>query len=332
MRIGMSIELGQDWRESLKTAQVAEELGVEFLSTGEAWGASAIPWLAVVAANTSKVTIGTNILNVFSRSPAAIAQEFATLEQISGGRMALGLGSSGEYVIEHFHGVPFKKPLRRLREYIEIFDMLIAGQPLNYEGEIFTLKRDFRLNYERPRTKVPVYVAAITPASIRQTGAIADGILPIHWPKQHFETLRGELRAGAKKAGRPADQPFTIAPYTKVSILDGSSEDEALWHEGRRLLQYYINRMGVFYWQMLERNGFEDEVAKSKAAWAARDAEGSIAAISDDMVRACQVIGSIGEVREQLKERATLGADLQILYSPAGDSKAVGKWLESVLR
>ncbi len=332
MRIGLSVGIGDDWRESLKKVQIAEDLGIEFISTGEAWGASAIPWLAVIAANTSKVTIGTNILNVYSRTPAAIAQEFATLEQISGGRMALGLGSSGEFVIEHFHGIPFQKPLRRLREYVEIFDTLIAGQQLNYDGEIFKLQRGFRLDYDRPRTKVPVYIAAITPKSIRQTGAIADGIFPIHWPKDHFESLRTELRAGAQEAGRPANQPFTIAPSTKVSVLTGSSEDEALWHEARRLIQYYVNRMGVFYWQMLERNGFADEVARSRAAWAARDAEGSIAAISDDMVRACQVIGSIDEVRAQLKERSALGADLQNLYMPPGDAKEVGRWLESVLK
>ncbi|MBM4411404.1 MAG: LLM class flavin-dependent oxidoreductase [Chloroflexi bacterium] len=332
MRIGLSVGIGDDWRESLKKVQIAEDLGIEFISTGEAWGASAIPWLAVVAASTSKVTIGTNILNVYSRTPAAIAQEFAALEQISGGRMALGLGSSGEFVIEHFHGIPFQKPLRRLREYVEIFDTLIAGQQLNYDGEIFKLQRGFRLDYDRPRTKVPVYIAAITPKSIRQTGAIADGIFPIHWPKDHFESLRAELRTGAQEAGRPADFPFTIAPYTKVSVLTGSSEDEALWHEARRLIQYYVNRMGVFYWQMLERNGFADEVARSRAAWAARDAEGSIAAISDDMVRACQVIGSIDEVRAQLKERSALGADLQNLYMPPGDAQEVGRWLESVLK
>ncbi len=332
MRVGLSVGLGDDWRESLKKVRIAEDLGIEFISAGEAWGPSAIPWLAVVATNTSKVTIGTNILNVFSRTPAAIAQEFATLEQLSGGRMALGLGSSGEFVIEHFHGIPFQKPLRRLREYVEIFDILIAGTPLNYDGEIFKLQRAFRLDYERPRTKVPVYIAAITPKSIRQTGAIADGIFPIHWPKDHFESLRADLRAGAAEAGRPADQPFTIAPYTKVSVLDGSSEDEATWREARRLIQYYVNRMGVFYWQMLTRNGFADEVARSRAAWAARDAEGSIAAISDDMVRACQVIGSVDEVRAQLKERSALGADLQILYMPPGDTPAVGRWLESVLR
>jgi alkanesulfonate monooxygenase SsuD/methylene tetrahydromethanopterin reductase-like flavin-dependent oxidoreductase (luciferase family) len=331
MRLGLLAGTGDDWREGLEKVRIAEDLGVELISTGEAWGKSAIPWLAAIALNTSKVTIGTSILNCFSRTPAAMAQDFATLEEMSEGRMLLGLGSSGAQVIEHFHGVPFQKPLTRLKEYVEIFDILISGEKLNYSGEIFNLQRGFRLDYHRPRTKIPVYIAAITPKSIRQTGAIADGIFPIHWPKHLFEALRADLQAGATEAGL-SGKIFTVAPYTRVAVLDGTPEDEARWREGRRLLQYYINRMGVFYWQMLERNGFADDVAKSRAAWANQDAEGSIAAISDEMVRSCQVIGPIEEVREQLKERASLGADIQMLYMPPGDPKEVGRWLEALLK
>jgi alkanesulfonate monooxygenase SsuD/methylene tetrahydromethanopterin reductase-like flavin-dependent oxidoreductase (luciferase family) len=331
MRLGLLAGPGDDWREGLEKVQIAEDLGIELISTGEAWGKGSMPWLAALAMNTKRVTIGTSILNCYSRTPAALAQDFATLEEMSEGRMLLGLGSSGAQVIEHFHGVPFQKPLRRLREYVEIFDILIAGEKLNYEGEIFNLQRGFRLDYHRPRTKIPVYIAAITPKSIHQTGEIADGIFPIHWPRRLFGQLREDLAAGAKDAGR-AGHEFTIAPYTKVSVLDGSAEDEARWREARQLLQYYINRMGVFYWQMLERNGFPDEVAKSRAAWAERDGEGSIAAISDDMVRECQVIGSVEEVREQLRARDEAGADIQMLYMPPGPPQEVGRWLESVMK
>ncbi|MGE3962408.1 MAG: LLM class flavin-dependent oxidoreductase [Dehalococcoidia bacterium] len=331
MRLGLLAGPGDDWRESLEKVRIAEDLGIELISTGEAWGKGSMPWLAAIALNTSKVTIGTSILNTFSRTPAALAQDFATLEEMSEGRMLLGLGSSGEYVIEHFHGVPFKKPLRRLREYVEIFDILISGEKLNYEGDIFNLQRGFRLDYHRPRTKVPVYIAAITPKSIHQTGEIADGIFPIHWPRRLFGALREQLAEGARDAGR-GDHQFTIAPYTKTTVLDGTEEDEARWREARQLLQYYVNRMGVFYWQMLERNGFADEVAKSRAAWAERDAEGSIAAISDDMVRECQAIGTLDEVRDQLRARADAGADLQMLYMPPGNAAEVGRWLEAIMK
>lgn len=338
MRFGLLIGLnsrgnasGGGWQEMLEKARIAESLGIECLSTGEAWGPSSIPWLTAVALNTSKVTIGTSILNVFSRTPGAMAQDYAVLDDISDGRMVLGLGTSGANVIEHFHGVPFKQPLRRIREYVEIFNILISGEPLNYDGEIFQMQRGFRLNYERRRDHIPVYIAAITPKSIRQTGEIADGILPIHWPKELFGQLREDLQAGAAAVGQP-DKSFTIAPHTKVTVLDGSSTDPDKRREAQQLLQFYINRMGVFYWQMLERNGFAEEVKNSRAAWADRNAEGSVEAISDRMLQACQVIGSLEEVREQLQERAELGADIQMLYMPPGDAAQVGRTLESLMR
>ena len=329
MRLGLLAGMGQDWRESLEKVKIAEGLGYELVATGEAWGPSSIPWLSILATNTSKITIGTSILNVFSRTPAALAQEFSMIDQLSGGRAMLGLGSSGAFVIEHFHGVPFDRPLRRLREYVEIFNILIAGEKLDYDGEIFKMSRGFQLNYDRPRTHIPVFIAAITPKSIRQTGEIADGILPIHWPKSEFETLRGQLAEGARAPGRDA-AAITIAPQTNLFVTDGSNDEEQ-WRAARQPLHHYINRMGVFYWQMLSRNGFEGEVGASRVAWSNRDLEGAINAISDDMVREIQVIGPVESVREQLQERSALGADLQLLYMPPGDVKAVGKRLEALI-
>src|SRR3990172_2617805 len=106
MRLGGLAGAGSDWRESLDKVRIAEELGYELVATGEAWGPSILPWMAILAVHTDRIQIGTSILNTYSRSAAAIAQEFAMLDQLSGGRMVCGLGSSGQRVIEHFHGVP----------------------------------------------------------------------------------------------------------------------------------------------------------------------------------------------------------------------------------
>ncbi|MPZ98597.1 MAG: LLM class flavin-dependent oxidoreductase [Dehalococcoidia bacterium] len=330
MRLGIRAGMGDDWRQNLEKVRIAEDLGYEIVMGGEAWGPSTLPWFTLLAEHTSKIQIGSSILNVFSRTPAALAQEFAVLDRLSEGRMVLGLGSSGEFVIEHFHGVPFRKPLRRLREYVEIFNMLIAREPLEYEGEIFSLHRGFQMQYEPLRPKIPVWIAGITPKSIRQTGEVADGILPIHWPKSAFGTLRDELGEGAQAAGRDASD-VTIAVQTQSYVLTGDN-DEEMWQAARQPLFHYINRMGVFYWQMLARNGFEAEVRASQAAWADRDREGAIAAISDEMVREIQVIGPIESVREQLQERAALGADVQTLAMPDGDAKEAGQRLEAYLR
>ena len=330
MRLGVLTGMGSDWRQSLEKVRIAEDLGYEFAASGEAWGTSTIPWLTILALNTSKVTLASSILNCYSRTPAAMAQEFSVLDQLSEGRMVLGIGASGEFVVEHFHGVKFEKPLRRLREYVEIFNMLIAGEPLNYDGQIFKLERGFKLEYDRPRNKIPVYIAGITPKSIRQTGEVADGIIPIHWPKQQFRALKEQLAEGARAAGREAAD-LTILAQTHMFILDGDNDEET-WQAARQPLFHYINRMGVFYWQMLERNGFAAEVAASKAAWANRDREGAIAAISDEMVREVQAIGPVEEVREQLQERSKLGADVQMLYMPPGDPVEVGRRLEALIK
>ncbi len=330
MRLGVLAGAGRDWREALEKVRIAESLGYELVATGEAWGPSTVPWMTLLAANTERIQIGTSILNVYSRSPGAIAQEFAALETISGGRMVCGLGSSGHRVIEHFHGVPFVKPLRRIREYVDVINALLKGERLDYEGELFTLKRGFRLDYERPRNHVPIYIAAITPKSIRQTGEIADGIFPIHWPQRRFASLREDLSAASVAAGRDPGA-VTIAPFTNVYVLDGDN-DERQWQAARQPLFHYVNRMGDFYWAMLARNGFEAEVSASRAAWAdGRDAAGAMAAISEAMVQEIQVIGPLPAVAEQLAARAAAGAELQLVPMPGGSAAEAGQRLEALL-
>ena len=332
MRLGLQAAMEEDWQVTLAKVRIAEDLGFDPITAGgEAWGPSTIPWLTVLALHTTRVQLLPSILNVFSRSPATLAQELGRLDQLSEGRMILGLGSSGQLVIEHFYGVPFQRPLRRIREYVEIFRMLIAGEQLHYGGEIFQLERGFRLDYPRPRDEIPVWIAAITPRSIRQTAEIADGILPIHWPAPLLPALREQLDAAAKEAGRDPST-VTLAPFTRVFVLDGSEEDERKWMEARGHIHHYVNRMGDFYWQMLSGNGYEGEVGASRAAWGERDREASIAAIGEEMVRDIQVIGSLDEVREKLRERAKLGADVQMLYMPPGDPREVGRTLEALSR
>ena len=332
MKLGLQAPMEEDWRATLEKVRIAEDLGIGHITAGgESWGPSTIPWLTLLAEHSEQATLLPSILNVFSRSPATLAQEFVRLDQISEGRMVLGLGSSGHQVIEHFYGVPFERPLRRIREYVEIFQMLIAGERLEYEGELFKLERGFRLDYARPRDRIPVWIAAITPRSIRQTAEIADGILPIHWPTKLLPQIREQLDEAAKGAGRDPSE-ITLAPFTRVFVLDGNADEhERKWMEARSHVHHYVNRMGDFYWRMLTRNGFEADVAASRAAWADRDREASLAALSDEMIGGIQVIGPIEQVREHLAERAKLGADVQMLYMPPGEPAEVGRELEALL-
>jgi alkanesulfonate monooxygenase SsuD/methylene tetrahydromethanopterin reductase-like flavin-dependent oxidoreductase (luciferase family) len=316
--------------QQVATVKIAEDLGYEVLCSAETWGLSALPWLTVMARETSRIQLGSSIINVFARSPGAVAQEFAALDVISGGRALLGLGSSASAVIEHFHGVPFTRPLRRLREYIEIFRMLIAGERLQYEGELFRLERGFRLDYERPRDRIPVYIAAITPRSIRQTAEIADGVFPLHWPQSRLGELRRELDDVAAAAGRGAGA-VEIVPQTSVWLIEGDGGEQQ-WAAARGELEHYTNRMGDFYWQLFERSGYEAEVAASRSAAAARDREGAAGAISERMVRDIAAIGSVEEIREQLQERSDQGADVQLLKHLPWEPRAAAPILEALVR
>ena len=332
MRVGLRAEirrdLGDDWQTAVEKVRVAEDLGFE-LAAARA-NHAAIPWATVLATSTNRITIATALVDCWGTSPATYAEQFALLDHLSGGRMLFGLGSTSPYIAEHLHGAPYVKPLSRLREYVEVFQLLLRGEPLRYEGKVFAMRRGFRLSIPPLRNKIPIFIGAIRPVSIRQTGAIADGIFAIHWPKERIPALREMLSAGARAAGRDPAK-LTIAPNANVFVLDGKN-DEKTWLDARRPLEHYINRMGDFYWRTFVEHGFESEVTASRNAWAKRDHEGALLAISERMVRSIQVIGRLEEVRAQLRERAELGADLQMLYVPPGTPIEAGRFWETLLK
>src|SRR5712672_4208259 len=140
-----------DYDQALARVRFAEEAGVDTAWVAEAWGRDCFTILALMARETQHMLLATGIVNTYSRTPAALAQHFATLDELSGGRMIIGLGTSGPQVIEHFHGVKFNPPLTRMRETVEIINLIMAGTPLNYDGKIFQLKRGFTIRFEPVR-------------------------------------------------------------------------------------------------------------------------------------------------------------------------------------
>ena len=154
----------------MKRARIAEDVGVESLWVAEAWGRDAFSMLTQLALETKKIQLGTAIVNVFSRTPAVLAMTFGTLDELSGGRAMIGLGSSGANVIEHWHGVKFDKPATRLREYIEIINTIMRRQKLDYDGKVFQMSRGFTMQFPTVREHIPTYIASITPKSMEQTG------------------------------------------------------------------------------------------------------------------------------------------------------------------
>jgi F420-dependent oxidoreductase-like protein len=327
-RIGLMAESPNfpgDWNAVMEKVKIADELGYDSIWLGESWGYELFTSMADLVRVTKRIKIGAGIANIYSRTPALIASTVATLDERSGGRILLGLGPSGANVIEHWHGVAFEKPVKRTREYVEIIRMILRGERLVYHGEMFNLERGFKLRFTPPRKEIPIYIAAMGPKNVVQSGEIADGILPVHWPGNKWGHLREELDEGARLAGRPPHSA-AIAPYITTAILSENADE----HEraaARTLiaapLAYYIGRMGVYYAQMLIRNGYGREVELVQEGWK-QGMKSAIEAVTPELLDATSIIGTPQEVVVKLDSWVASGVDEPILTMPSGTPDEAG--------
>ncbi len=321
-------------KELIKRIQIAEEVGVEAVFTAETWGRDQFSLLTQIALATKKIKFGTGIAPVFGRSPAVLAMTAATLDELSGGRMIIGLGTSGARVIEHWHGVPFEKPLQRLKEYCEIINLIISGEKVFYDGEIFKLQRGFKLLFDPVRKHIPIYIASIAPNSIRQVGAVADGWMPIYWPMSKFQAGMEIVREGARTAGRPEGAVECVASLTVV--INDDVEKAKVQAAGP--ISWYVTNMGDFYHRMLTRNGFGAEVAAMrKAAETSRPAPFGttpeiMAAMGERMLNETAVYGDLETVAAGIEERRKLGLDMPVVSMPMGSPQYVEKVLGTLTR
>jgi F420-dependent oxidoreductase-like protein len=293
--MGMHVP-GMSWREMRDSAVLAEELGYSCLTMGESWGEDAFTSLAQLAAVTSRIRIGTSIVPVFARSPANVAMTALNLDRMSEGRFFLGLGTSGRLVVEDLHGERFGKPLTRMREYIDIVRKASRGDVLDHDGEFFRTKR-FRLRAAPYRPNLPIYIASLSPASLRLTGELADGWLPIFLAPARMAPALAEIEAGAKAAGRSLRD---VAISAQVSIYVTGDAAAASDRE-RPHIAFYIGGMGVFYHQYMHRIGFGAEADRVQAAFRAKDRDGAARLVTDEMVDAMTIIGDPAACRRQIQ-------------------------------
>ena len=297
--------------------RAADACGYDSFWMPEAWERDAFSLLTEIAGATKRIHLGTGIINVFSRSPALIAMSAATLDEISGGRFRLGLGTSGARVIEDFHGVRFNKPLTRLKETVHIIRLLLNSERVDFIGDCFKLQR-FKLGFKPLRPEMPIYIAALTPKSLRQIGEIADGWLPTHWPRPRLEDGIAEIHAGAEVAERNADQ-IEIAPFVNVVV---TSDVARARNQARLPLAYYVGGMGDYYRASLSRLGFGVEADQVRELWQAGRRKNAMAAISDEMVDSIAICGSLEHCRTRLDELYGFGATVPLVPIPTDGSPA----------
>jgi alkanesulfonate monooxygenase SsuD/methylene tetrahydromethanopterin reductase-like flavin-dependent oxidoreductase (luciferase family) len=296
----------------LKAAQLADELGYDSFWVPEAWGYEISTLLTEMALATKRLKLATGILNVYSRSPGLIAMTAATVDEISEGRLILGIGPSGKNVIEGFHARKFDKPLGQVRDVIRVVRTLLSGGKLDDAGAELADYRPFKLEMKPVRTHIPIYVAALKPKAIESIGELADGWIPTFWPYDRMHEGRALVEAGAKKAGRdPAT--ITTAPFT--TVLPMGFEAGAM--AARRILSFYIGGMGEYYIELLSGFGFGDDCKRIAELYADKATRAqAAAAVSDKMIEALTISGDPAHCIAELKRRRSFGIDLPILHLP----------------
>jgi F420-dependent oxidoreductase-like protein len=303
-------------------AQRAEALGYESLWVSEAWGADAISILGALAAVTERVQVGTAIVNVFSRSPALLAQTAATLDALTTGRFVLGLGTSGHQVVQGWHGVPFEQPGQRMREVIEITRLALKRQPVRYEGSVFTLNQGLKLMLHPLRADVPIYLATLTPQGLRLTSELADGWMPTMFSPEQMDRFVPLLEEGAARSGRDL-KGLAIAPLVPVAVADDARTGRDMVRPWAAL---YIGGMGSrernYYNRTVAGYGFEAEARRIQDLYLHGQKIEAAGAIPDALLDAVTITGPPAKIRERLAAHQAAGVGTLLARIHAGDHKA----------
>jgi F420-dependent oxidoreductase-like protein len=298
--------LGLSSEDQLAIVQEAERLGYDSVWAAEAYGSDTATVLGWLAGQTSKIRLGSGIFQMPARSPAMTAMTAATIDQLSNGRMILGIGTSGPQVAEGWHGQRFAKQLQRTREYVAVVRMALARERVQFKGETLELPlpdgpgKPLKLTISTVQERIPIYLAAIGPKNTALAGEIADGWIPTLFSPEHVAEFRPLLEEGAARSGKSLDG-FDIAPTVNVFITD---DLESARNAMRPFIALYVGGMGSreqnFYNQVVQRYGYEDAARRIQDLYLEGKREEAMAAIPDELIDTVSLCGPPDHVRERL--------------------------------
>ncbi|MDG5775072.1 TIGR04024 family LLM class F420-dependent oxidoreductase [Haloarculaceae archaeon H-GB2-1] len=309
-------------------ASDAESLGYDRAWLPETWGRDAVTTLTTIANRTDEIGIGTSIMPIYSRSPALIGQTAATLQEVSDGRLRLGLGPSGPLVVEGWHGVDFERPLRYTRETLDIIRSVLAGEQVDYDGDLFSLS-GFRLRCDPPEPTPPLDAAGMGPKSVELAGRFADGWHALMFTPDGLADRLEDFHHGAGLGDRdPDDLRVTLSVACCVDDEDPGRAREL----ARQHLAFYVGGMGTFYRDSLARQGYEDEAHEIAQHWANREKEAAMDAIPESLLEDLAAVGTAAEARERMNYFADLdGVDAISVSFPRGaDPETITETAEAV--
>jgi F420-dependent oxidoreductase-like protein len=285
-------------------AQEAERVGFDSVWVAESWGNDAFSYLTWLAAHTSRVRLGTGVVQLAARTPAATAMAAMTIDHLSGGRMILGLGVSGPQVVEGWYGRPSNKPLARTREYVDVVRKALRREgplqndgefyPLPYRGEGATgLGKPLKIMTHPLRSEIPIFLGAEGPKNVAQTAEIADGWLPLY-----YSPFRQDVYSDQLAAAKPG---FEVTALANLTITDDVSA--GLWPV-RAMLGFYIGGMGAkgqnYHTKLMARMGFEEEALRIQELFFGGKRDEAIAAVPEEFADEISLVGPVSRIRERL--------------------------------
>jgi F420-dependent oxidoreductase-like protein len=313
LQIGLSVDPSMP--RFLDVARQAERIGVDSVWVAEYWAFDAFTPLAAIASITERLRLATGIAQLGARTPAMLAMTAQGVQQVSDGRLILGIGTSGPQVLEGWHGVRFERPVQRTRETIEIVRMITAGERLSYDGDVYQLPLpDSAGRAIRSRAEVapiPIYVASLGPANLALTGELADGWIGNSFFTDSASAFFDPIAAGAASAGRSLDDVDRVVAVSLELTDDDPAEIEAA---GRRHADGYAFTFGAmgtasknFYNDAFARQGFGDDVEAVRQLWAAGDREAAAARVPIEVGFGTNLVGPPRMIRQRLVDYERAG-------------------------
>ncbi len=323
MKVAVGIGVAnEDWEGAAEFVQAAEAMGVDFAWSAETWGHDAATPIGYMAAKTSRIRLGTGIIQAAARTPANIGMISLALASMSHDRFILGLGASGPQVVEGWHGVPFRRSQQRLRETIDIVRKITRGERVAFEGKYFTLplpggEGKALRSSARPHD-VPIYLATLSPKALEMTGEKADGWLGTSFIPEHADVFFSHIAAGAAKAGRSLADVDLQAAAGAVAFSD---DVEKLIAPRKPGLAFTLGAMGSaqhnFYNDAYKRAGYADEAVAVQRLWLDGKRDEAAARVPDEMVLLTNLIGTEAMVRDRIKAHKAAGVNT-IRVQPEG--------------
>ena len=318
MKLSMPLMYAGNPRESADSVVALEKAGLDTVWVAEAYGFDSPTLMGYLAAKTETIEIGSAILNVYSRTPGALAQTAAGLDNVSEGRAILGLGASGPQVIEGWHGMPYDKPLGRTREVVDIVRKALRRETLVHDGKVFTLPlpSDQGLGLGKPlkmltkpeRSSVPIYIAALGEKNVQGTAEYADGWLPFLFAPERAADVWGEPLAAGKAKRQDGLGPLEIAAGGMVAVGD---DVKGMLDLARPMFALYIGGMGAkgknFYNDLVSQYGFEEEAAKIQEMYLGGNKRDAEAHVPLDLLEMCNLVGPESYVKERIAAFADAG-------------------------